>query len=129
MSGTGKRADHLKTLVLKLYGNNYFGKQGVTSRRTQRDTRQRINIKDIELHIEKYGKRSNAGYVVNLQDYKILGEGEVKNKIFVKCFEVSESARKKIEKAGGSIEVAQKKEIITPVISNPKHERKAAKKE
>ena len=26
MAGTGKRADHKKSLVIKLYGNNYFGK-------------------------------------------------------------------------------------------------------
>jgi len=30
MAGTGKRADHKKTLITKLYGNKYFGKQGVT---------------------------------------------------------------------------------------------------
>jgi len=26
MAGTGKRADQRKSLILKLYGNNYFGK-------------------------------------------------------------------------------------------------------
>jgi large subunit ribosomal protein L15 len=28
MAGTGKRADQKKSLVIKLFGNNYFGKQG-----------------------------------------------------------------------------------------------------
>ena len=40
MSGSGKRADHKKTLITKLYGNAYFGKQGITSKKTERDTRQ-----------------------------------------------------------------------------------------
>ena len=39
MAGSGKRADHKKTLITKLYGNKYFGKQGLTSRKTERDKR------------------------------------------------------------------------------------------
>lgn len=126
MSGSGKRADHKKTLITKLYGNDYFGKQGVTSRGTKRDTRKRINVGDIELHIEKYGKKEKDGYKVNLENYKILGEGEVKNKLFVNCLEVSKSAKEKIEKAGGNVVVKELKEIVTPKVINPKHERKKA---
>ena len=37
MAGTGKRADQKKTLILKLYGHDYFGKQGITSKKTERD--------------------------------------------------------------------------------------------
>lgn len=128
MSGSGKRADHKKTLILKLYGHNYFGKTGITSRGTKRDTRKRINIGDIELHIEKYGKKGKDGYDVVLKDYKILGTGEVKNKLNVTCFEVSESAKKKIEKAGGTVTVKEIKEIVTPKVVNPKHEKKKEKK-
>ena len=124
MSGSGKRADHKKTLVQKLYGNNYFGKQGVTSRKTQRDVRKRINVGDIELHLEKYGKQTKDCYEVNLTNYKILGKGEVKNKLLVKCLEISESARAKIESAGGSVVVKEVKEIVTPKVVNPKHEKK-----
>ena len=32
MSGSGKRADHKKTLITKLYGHSYFGKKGITSK-------------------------------------------------------------------------------------------------
>ena len=46
-----------KTLVIKLYGNAYFGKQGITSRGTVRDTRQRINLYDVEQRLEKYGQK------------------------------------------------------------------------
>jgi len=48
----------------------------------------------------------------------------VKNKLFVKCLEISASAKEKIEKAGGSVSVKEVKEIVTPVVINPKHERK-----
>ncbi len=124
MAGSGKRADHKKTLVLKLYGNKYFGKQGVTSRGTKRDTRKRINIEDIELHLEKYGKKKSNGYEVNLGKYKILGKGEVKNKLMINCLEISKSARKKIEKVGGSVTVKEIKKIVTPLVVNPKHEKR-----
>ena len=53
MSGSGKRADQKKTLITKLYGNKYFGKQGITSKGTKRDIRKRINLQTIELNIEK----------------------------------------------------------------------------
>ena len=128
MSGSGKRADHKKTLITKLYGHNYFGKQGVTSRGTKRDTRQRINVGDIEKNLEKYAKKTSAGYEVNLENYKILGEGVVKNKLIVTCFEISASAKEKIEKAGGSVKVKEFKKIVTPKVVNPKHEKKNLKK-
>lgn len=105
MSGTGKRADHKKTLVLKLYGHNYFGKQGITSRKTKRDIRKRINIGDIQLNIKKYGKKTEKGYEVVLLKYKILGTGEMKDKIFITCLEASVKAIEKIKAAGGDVVV------------------------
>lgn len=110
MSGSGKRADQKKTLVLKLYGNKYFGKQGITSKGTARDKRQRINIKDLISNIEKYGKKTKEGWEISLPKYKILGDGEVKEKLKIKCLEASQSAIEKIEKAGGSIEILKKSE-------------------
>ena len=67
MAGSGKRADQKKTLILKLYGHSYFGKQGITSRKTQRDKRKRINIDEIEMNLEKYlekgiAKKTSQGY-------------------------------------------------------------------
>lgn len=116
MAGSGKRADHKKTLITKLFGNDYFGKQGITSRNTKRDIRKRINVGEIELYLYKYAKKAKDGYEVVLKDYKILGKGEVKNKLFVTCYEASESAIAKIKKAGGSVVVKEKKEIITPLV-------------
>ena len=103
MSGSGKRADHKKTLVTKLYGHNYFGKQGVTSRKTARDTRQRINLHQIEMNLEKYGEKTAKGFEVNLKKYKILGKGEVKNKLIITAKEASASAIEKVKAKGGEI--------------------------
>ena len=122
MSGSGKRADHIKTLVQKLYGHKYFGKQGITSRGTKRDVRQRINLFDIETNIEKYGKKKGDGYEIVLKNYKILGKGEIKTKMVITCLEASKSAIEKVKKAGGEIKVKEVKKIVTPKIVNPKHE-------
>ncbi len=112
MSGSGKRADHKKTLVAKLYGHKYFGKQGVTSQKTKRDTRKRINIQQIELNLEKYGKKTANGFEINLKGYKILGTGEVKNKLIIKALEASKSAIEKIKKAGGEIILPTKEKKV-----------------
>ena len=120
MSGSGKRADQKKTLVQKLYGHGYFGKQGITSRGTKRDIRQRINLAQIELHLEKYGKKVGDAWEINLAKYKILGTGEVQNKLIIKCFEASKSAIEKVKKAGGEITVKIIKEIKTPFVESPR---------
>ena len=109
MSGSGKRADHKKTKITKLYGHGYFGKKGITSIGTKRDIRKRINLQQIELNLEKYGKKKGDGFEINLENYKILGKGDIKNKLIIKAKEASKSAIEKVKKAGG--------EIILPVYS------------
>jgi len=115
MSGTGKRADHRKTLVTNLYGNAYFGKQGITSKKTKKDTRKRINLQQVMLNMENYikkglAKKTKEGYEVDLSSYKILGDGEIKEKLIIKAKEASNSATEKIEKAGGKLILQQIKE-------------------
>ncbi len=112
MAGTGKRADQKKTLVIKLYGNKYFGKQGVTSRRTAKKKEKVLNIKDIveniKTWIKKRGKKTAAGIELNLQDYKLLAQGEASEKLkgtIIKVKAASKSAIEKIEKVGGKIVV------------------------
>ncbi len=117
MSGSGKRGDQKKTLVIKLYGNKYFGKQGITSRGTKRDIRKRINLGDIEKNLEKYGKQEKDGWGINLSDYKILGNGEVKNKLIIKAKQASKSAIQKVKKMGGEI-ILQKRKEITQNLKN-----------
>ena len=115
MSGSGKRADQKKTLMTKLYGNKYFGKQGITSRGTKRDTRQRINLRDIQ---EKYKPGE-----LKLLKYKILGKGEIKDKFIITCFQASKSAIEKVKKAGGEIIVKEIKEIKTPLVQFKKEKK------
>ena len=115
MAGSGKRADQKKTLVLKLYGNDYFGKQGITSKGTERDKRERINIETINSNIENYVKKGLAkpitgGFEINLKNYKILGKGNTNKKLIIKAEEASESAIEKIKKAGGEIQISKKSE-------------------
>jgi len=103
LSGSGKRSDQIKTLILKKYGHKYFGKQGITSRGTKRDIRQRINLQTIETNLEKYGKKVGDKWEINLSKYKILGTGEVKNKLIIRALEASKSAIEKVKNAGGEI--------------------------
>lgn len=69
-----------------------------------------INLRDLELFdagsvidLDDYGL---AGLVNDLQDgIKILGDGELTKALTVKAHKFSKSARDKIEKAGGTVEV------------------------
>jgi large subunit ribosomal protein L15 len=117
MSGTGKRADHKKTLIQKIYGHKYFGKNGITRGNNKRDTRKRINIGEIQENIEKFGKKEKEGYEIILKNYKILGKGEVKDKLKIECLEISKNAKEKIEKAGGTVIIKKKKRIETPLVT------------
>lgn len=124
MSGSGKRADHKKTLVQKLYGHNYFGKQGITSKKTKRDIRKRINLRELSTNLEKYGKKKGDSWEINLRNYKILGEGEVKEKLIVTCLSASQSAIEKVNEAGGKIIIKEIKEIKTPLVEHNKKKKK-----
>jgi len=115
MAGTGKRGDQKKTLVTKLYGNKYFGKQGITSKGTKRDKRNRINLIIIEENLGKYGKKSGDKWEINLKDYKVLGSGEVKNKLVIHASEASKSAIAKVKKAGGEIILPKHEKKVKPV--------------
>jgi large subunit ribosomal protein L15 len=111
MAGSGKRADHKKTRITKIYGHEYFGKKGITSKGTKKDKRKRINLQEIETNLEKYGKEKNKGYEIDLKNYKILGDGEVKHKLIIKAKEASKSAIEKVKKAGGEIILPTKSKI------------------
>ena len=121
MAGSGKRADHKKTLITKLYGNDYFGKQGITSRATARDTRKRINVGQIQLDF-KAGK-------INLSKHKILGGGEVKDKFEITAFQASKSAIQKIEKAGGKLILPVVKEKVIKKSETKKEDKKVVEKD
>jgi large subunit ribosomal protein L15 len=110
MSGSGKRADHKKTLVTKLYGHGYFGKKGITSIGTKRDKRQRINLITIMNNLESLGKKTNKGWEISLPKAKILNvkDFEIKEKLIISALSASKGAIEKIKKAGGDIILPKK---------------------
>jgi len=112
MSGSGKRADHKKTLVTKLYGHGYFGKQGITSKGSQKNKSNRINLQLIGKNLQRYGKKVGDKFEINLKSYKILGTGEIKNKLVINAKEASKSAIDKVKRAGGEIILPTKKEMV-----------------
>src|SRR3989338_6236214 len=93
MAGTGKRADQKKTLVNKMYGNKYFGKQGITSKGTAKKRIKRINLKDIERNFDSLMSKFGKDGYLDLSEYKLLGEGEIKRKIKIKVLEASANAK------------------------------------
>lgn len=103
LAGTGKRSGQKITLITKLYGHDYFGKQGITSRGTKKDKRLRINLRQIS-------EKHKSGEV-DLTGYKILGEGEVSRKLIIKAEDASKSAIEKVEAKGGKIILLKKKEV------------------
>jgi len=110
MAGSGKRADQKKQFALikanKAGFKNYFGGKGFTSRRKKKKKEKCINLKNAMEIAENSGKGK-----IELKDYKILGEGEgFKAEIFAKS--ASQSAIEKMEKAGGKITCAAKKEDV-----------------
>lgn len=122
MAGTGKRADHKKSLIIKLYGNKYFGKQGITSKKTEKRKLKQINLGDIQKNIDtllkKYGKENK----LDLKDYKVLGDGDIKTPIIIIARGFSSSAKEKIESIGGKTIVISKGK--KEVYSDKNHTRK-----
>jgi len=114
MAGTGKKAGQKIMHIQKMYGTEYFGKSGITSRKTKREKNYVLNIGYIESNFEtlkkKFGKKDG---VIDLSDYKILGEGEIKTKVLIKARAISSSAKEKIEKVGGKVIVPEFKKEET----------------
>ena len=102
MAGTGKRADHRKTWVIR-YQFPYFGKQGFTSKSTRKKINKVINLGEIQNNY-KQGE-------IDLSKYKILGKGEVTGKYIIKAKAASASAIKKVEKAGGKVIIVKKESV------------------
>src|SRR3989344_1637031 len=111
MAGSGKRADQKKPTILKLYGNEYFGKHGFKRPGKVVVRIKAINISDIERNLELYLSKNlvskeNNTYILDLKKLgynKIIGAGNIYNKYKV-IGRVSKKARDKIEKLGGIIE-------------------------
>src|SRR3989344_1637198 len=111
MAGSGKRADQKKPTILKLYGNDYYGKRGFHRPQKLIKKIRTINLKDLQKHIESYVKdklaeKQGNTYVVDLSKLgydKLLGGGHVNIKLKIKADQFSKNAIHKIEENGGEI--------------------------
>lgn len=131
MAGTGKRGDAKKTMVLNLYGNDYFGKDRALRRPVSVKLKV-LNLDDIQLNLNSLieqgiAKESKGSYEINLKGKKILGDGEVKDKLLITSSAATASAIDKVTKAGGKILLPAKEENAEKVEAKP--EVKSEKKE
>ncbi|OIO41793.1 50S ribosomal protein L15 [Candidatus Pacearchaeota archaeon CG10_big_fil_rev_8_21_14_0_10_31_9] len=92
MAGTGKRADQKKTLIIKKE-LNYFGSTGLKPKIKKYKI---INVSEIE-------KIAGGKKEIDLNNYKILGNGDINISIKISSFSASKLAIQKIKKAGGEV--------------------------
>lgn len=89
-AGSGKRADHKKDLI-----NFPFGRDTRLGRK-KKSMLEVINLSQIS---ERYSGKKE----IKLEGYKVLAQGELKEKITITANAASQSAIDKIKKAGGDI--------------------------
>jgi len=105
MAGTGKKAGQKLSLIMKTMPK-YLGKKGFVRHSTAKKELKMINLGDIELRMPNFEKaklvkETSEGTELNLKGYKVLGKGEVSQKLIVTAGGFSKSAKKKIETKGG----------------------------
>lgn len=111
MAGSGKRADQKKSLVLKLYGKEYFGKHGFTNPNSQAYEKKCINLCEIETKLDYYVeqklvKKDGDSFIINLEKLgfdKLLGKGHVSKKLKITVPSFSKLAAEKIKEKGGEV--------------------------
>lgn len=111
MAGSGKRADQKKPTILKLYGNEYFGRHGFKRPSAVAKKIKAINIDKLQNNIDTYVAQKLVSkdkdfYVVNLEKLgyqKLLGGGSLSVKLKINAPYFSKEAIEKVEKSGGII--------------------------
>lgn len=127
MAGTGKKAAQKRTFIDK-YMPGYFGKRGFKSVNQIKKIKPKIiNLSEIQKKINDFiaegtAKKTLQGIEILLEDYKILGDGNVKDRLIIKAKFASSQAMQKIEKAGGKILVAKKEVQAAKQEAPPKKE-------
>ncbi|MFH1451620.1 MAG: uL15 family ribosomal protein [archaeon] len=115
MAGSGKRADHKKQKALESDKKKlYFGRQGLTSRRTMVKKYEKINLADIGANLF-----TKDGCSIDLSKHKILGTGNgFKATIIAKS--ASANAVEKMSKAGGKIILPEEKKSVKQYLKGKK---------
>lgn len=111
MSGTGKRGDQKKTLIINMYGNDYFGKSK-TLRRGSHFRIQTMTVRSISESIatlvkKGIAKQDKSGYSVDLSAYKIIGNDKPHFALKITAKEATNSAKEAVASAGGEITVKE----------------------
>jgi len=107
MAGSGKKAGQKIIYLLKYFPEGYLGKRGFTGMNRKLGTKpEALNLEDISRRLaefEKKGivKKTSEGKELNLEGFKVLGNGELKEKLIIHAAGFSKSAKDKIESAGG----------------------------
>jgi len=114
LSGTGARGDQKKSMILKKFGNSYFGKKGFTS--IHKSDNKVLSIAFIENNFDKMVEngsivKEGETFVFDATAYgvdKMLGNCKKFNKkVTVVCKDISETAKSRIVEAGGVVECAK----------------------
>ena len=111
MAGTGKRADHKKTLITNMK-EKYFGGPSLKSHNKKYKV---INLSQVE-------EMAKGKPEISLKDYKILARGNINKPLIIHAQSASKSAMDKVEKMGGKIVVEDE-----PLEKIPKKEAKPVK--
>jgi len=105
--GTGKAGGckHKWSWVVK-YAPDRFGRRGFKVPKAVKKEHEIINLGEIEEKLDKFlkkgiAKEEKGKLIVNLDNYKVLGEGEITKPLIIKASAFSASALEKIAKAGG----------------------------
>jgi large subunit ribosomal protein L15 len=111
MAGSGKKSGTKRVHLLK-YCPNYLGAKGkgFTSIHEKREKLIAINIDEINKRLEDFKQKGLLkNNELNLEGYKVLGAGELKQKLTIRASKFSENAKEKIE-ASGSKAVSEEAE-------------------
>lgn len=114
LSGTGKRGDQKKTLVIKLYGGDYFGKvrRGAGLREKKRLPSMSLSSLKAQLgSLVKEGKaREQKGlWEIDVKEYKIIGGEGFDLKAHIHARAASAGALKTVASSGGTVTLSPEK--------------------
>lgn len=113
MSGSGKRGDAKKTLVIHWFGNDYFGKQQRGHGLREKKKLPSMSLNSVVQQLSRLVKEGKAkeqkgSYDVNLEEYKIVGKEMPSVKVNIHARAASVGAMQAVSKHGGSIVVKQR---------------------
>jgi large subunit ribosomal protein L15 len=104
MAGSGKRADHKKTLILKKFGKKYFKKDlSVAKKKTKLINLGRL-VDSLNYFVKKgLVKNNKETYEANFKDYKVVGKLSEDVKLNIVAGSASKGAIESVENAGGKL--------------------------